>query len=189
MKRGCLVAIVLACAYSIVCTSPVQCQKLATAKEADRPLRTVRSTKSANQSLERPPILPRSTRSNGKKSIARGVRGQKADGPEKLGTLNQAGAKAIGRKGHRRAKVNKKSFPEIRVLPETDLAHHGILEGPQRYDPRLNYRTAGVRNPRTRDLVHDHFQELDRNQDGRIDPMERVFGRLDIDRDLSGRHF
>jgi hypothetical protein len=37
------------------------------------------------------------------------------------------------------------------------------------------------------DLQADHFQELDRNQDGVLDPLERAVGRLDIERDLNNR--
>ena len=51
----------------------------------------------------------------------------------------------------------------------------------------LEPRLAGVPSPQTLDLTHDHFQELDRNQDGMIDPVERAFGRIDMDRDLHTR--
>jgi hypothetical protein len=33
-------------------------------------------------------------------------------------------------------------------------------------------------------VLHDHFQELDKNHDGAIDPIERATGRIDLDRDL-----
>lgn len=84
-------------------------------------------------------------------------------------------------------KVHKKAAPKVVVQPRTDLMYHGLLEDPQRYDPRPNYRTAGVPNPQTPELAHDHFQELDRNRDGKIDPVERAFGRLDMERDLHNR--
>ena len=90
-------------------------------------------------------------------------------------------------KSHRRMKVHKKAAPKVVVQPRTDLMYHGLLEDPQRYDPRPNYRTAGVPNPQTPELAHDHFQELDRNRDGKIDPVERAFGRLDMERDLHNR--
>src|SRR5262245_4201357 len=90
---------------------------------------------------------------------------------------------------HQRLKVNKKSPPKAMLIPKIDGFPHGMLEDHQRYDPRLNYRTAGVQDPRAPDLAHEHFQELDRNQDGRIDPVERAFGRLDMDRDLPNRHY
>lgn len=88
-------------------------------------------------------------------------------------------------KRHRRMKVHKKGVPNAVVQPRTDLMYHGMLESPQRYDPRRNHLGAGVPDPHTPELIHDHFQELDRNQDGKIDPVERAFGRLDMDRDLS----
>ena len=94
-------------------------------------------------------------------------------------------AKSITRKGHRQTKVGKQKPPRAIAQPRTDLKYHGILEDSQRYDPRLNSNTAGVPNPQISDLTHDHFQELDRNQDGRIDPVEKAFGRLDMDRDLA----
>jgi hypothetical protein len=89
--------------------------------------------------------------------------------------------------GSSKTTIRKKSQPKAAVRPRTDLMHHGLLEDTRRYDPRPNYRTAGVQNPQTSSLTHDHFQELDRNQDGKIDPVERAFSRLDIDRDLQGR--
>lgn len=88
-------------------------------------------------------------------------------------------------KSHRGVKVNKKMGPKAVVQPRTDLMYHGLLEDSQRYDPRPNYRTAGVPDPQTPDLTHDHFQELDRNRDGKIDPVERTLGRLDMEHDLS----
>lgn len=83
--------------------------------------------------------------------------------------------------------IHKKVLPKAVVQPRTDLMYYGVLEDSQRYDPRPNPHTAGVPNPQTPDLTHDHFQELDRNQDGKIDPVERAFGRLDMDRDLHNR--
>jgi hypothetical protein len=65
--------------------------------------------------------------------------------------------------------------------------YHGMLESPQRYDSRRNHLDAGVPDPHNSELTHDHFQELDRNQDGSIDPVERAFGRLDMDRDFHDR--
>jgi hypothetical protein len=90
-------------------------------------------------------------------------------------------------KRHRSMKVVKKSVPKAVVQPRTDLIHYGMLENPQRYDPRPAADSAGVLHPQAVDLTHDHFQELDRNQDGRIDPVERAFGRIDMDRDLHTR--
>ena len=87
-----------------------------------------------------------------------------------------------------RAKIShKKALPKVTLQPRTDLIHYGILEDSQRYDPRPRSDSASVQSPQTLDLTHDHFQELDRNQDGIIDPVERAFGRIDMDRDLHTR--
>lgn len=95
--------------------------------------------------------------------------------------------KMTDRTGRRHVKVRKRVAPKALVRPRTDLMHHGLLEDRRRYDPRLDTRTDGVPSPQTSELVHDHFQELDRNRDGKIDPVERAVGRLDIDRDLHSR--
>jgi hypothetical protein len=100
----------------------------------------------------------------------------------------QADLKLTKQKNSRHLKVHKKEMPKAVVEPSIDLMYHGMLESPQRYDPRRNHRVgAGVPDPHNPALTHDHFQELDRNQDGSIDPVERVFGRLDMDRDLYDR--
>jgi hypothetical protein len=87
----------------------------------------------------------------------------------------------------RRMNVQKREPPKAVVQPRTDLMYYGILESPQRYDPVRNHLGGGVPNPDILELTHDHFQELDRNQDGAIDPVERTFGRPDMDRDLHDR--
>ncbi len=83
----------------------------------------------------------------------------------------------------------KKTKAHAVLKPHANLMYHGILEGPSRYDPRPNGQTAGGPTPQASDMAHDHFQELDRNRDGKIDPVEKAFGRLDMDRDLSIRHW
>ena len=77
--------------------------------------------------------------------------------------------------------------PMVAIQPKPDLSYHGILEDPQRYDPSLQRHKGRAHNPGTIDLLHDHFQELDKNRDGILDPFERALGRLDMDRDLSNR--
>jgi hypothetical protein len=112
----------------------------------------------------------------GKTALA--VRSSKSAPPEAL---------ASKRKSHRPIKASKKMVPKAVVQPRTDLTHYGILENSQRYDPRPPTDSAGVPHPQALELTHDHFQELDRNQDGKIDPVERAFGRIDMDRDLHTR--
>ena len=90
-------------------------------------------------------------------------------------------------KKHRAIKAHKKVVPKAVIQPRTDLIHYGILEDSQRYDPRPRADSASVPSPQTPELTHDHFQELDRNQDGMIDPVERAFSRIDMDRDLHTR--
>jgi hypothetical protein len=86
-----------------------------------------------------------------------------------------------------RMNVHKRELPKAVVQPRADLMYYGMLESPQRYDPRRNHLGGSVPNPDILELTHDHFQELDRNQDGTIDPIERTFGRPDMDRDLHDR--
>lgn len=64
-----------------------------------------------------------------------------------------------------------------------ERAFQGMLQSPSRYDPSRGARFSGAADPQVRELTHDHFQELDRNRDGAIDPFERTMGRLDMDRD------
>ncbi len=98
-----------------------------------------------------------------------------------------SGLQAVPRKTRGSVKSHKKGLPKAILQPRTDLTHHGLLEDQQRYDPRPDLHKASVPSPQAPDLVHDHFPELDRNQDGLIDPVERAFGRLDMDRDLDAR--
>jgi hypothetical protein len=70
---------------------------------------------------------------------------------------------------------------------QRESALRRLLESPQRYDPRLHRLAAGLPAPQRTDIVRDHFLELDRNQDGHVDPVERVFGRLDMEHDLQPR--
>ena len=89
------------------------------------------------------------------------------------------------KKTRRHRKAGKKWHPPAIVQPKPDLSYHGILEHPQRYDPSRDRRAGRAPNPQTGEILHDHFQELDKNRDGVIDPFERAFGRLDMDRDVS----
>ncbi|MGQ0665846.1 MAG: EF-hand domain-containing protein [Nitrospiraceae bacterium] len=95
----------------------------------------------------------------------------------------QSPDRAMAHRGRKRVR------PLASAPPKPDLSPHGMLEQPRRYDPSSARRKGGVPNPRAGELHHDHFQELDRNRDGVIDPFERVSGRLDIDRDLSNRQW
>jgi len=106
---------------------------------------------------------------------------------QKQAKLAKTELKPTNSRSLRRMKIHRKGVPKAVVQPRTDLMYHGMLESPQRYDPRRNQLGAGVQDPHTPELTHDHFQELDRNQDGTIDPVERTFGRPDMDRNLHDR--
>ena len=84
---------------------------------------------------------------------------------------------------HQKAVIEQPS-PAV-VEPKPDLSYHGILEQPQRYDPSRDRRAGRPPNPQAGEILHDHFQELDKNHDGMIDPFERAFSRLDMNRDVS----
>jgi hypothetical protein len=90
-------------------------------------------------------------------------------------------------KPHQSKVSSKRVRPKAVLRPKHDILPHAILKDPRRYDLPLHYGTAGVNGPQTPYVTHDHFQELDRNQDGRIDPIERAVGRLDMDRDFPDR--
>ncbi len=89
----------------------------------------------------------------------------------------------------RRKKTGKAVRPPAIVQPKRDLSYHGLLEQPHRYDPSPEHRKGAAPNPQASELLHDHFQELDKNHDGMLDPFERALGRLDIDRDLGNRQW
>lgn len=145
---------------------------------AERQLEAIR--KPAKTALTEPkPVSPKSLQPVSIKRQQEAIQAQ--------AKLAQTELKSTKPRSLRRTKVHRKKAPEAVVQPRTDLMYHGMLESPQRYDPRRNQLGASVPDPRTSELTHDHFQELDRNQDGTIDPVERTFGRLDMDRDLHDR--
>ena len=93
------------------------------------------------------------------------------------------------RRAHRRARATKPLKPQAMLTPKPDASYHGMLQQPQRYTPRYEHGKGGVPNPNAGALLHEHFQELDKNRDGSIDPFERALGRLDLDRDLADRQW
>jgi len=93
------------------------------------------------------------------------------------------------RRAHRHSRRSKPLRPRATVAPTPDLSYHGMLQQPQRYAPQYQRSKGGAPNPNAGTLLHDHFQELDKNRDGSIDPFERAFGRLDMDRDLADRQW
>ena len=97
----------------------------------------------------------------------------------------QTASERVSRKIRHHQKAGGNGRPPAIVQPKPDLSYHGMLEQPQRYDPSRNRRAGRAPNPQASEILHDHFQELDKNHDGVIDPFERSLGRLDMDRDVS----
>jgi hypothetical protein len=143
--------------------------------------------KEAKQTVVQPPAAdqPVSTSSPKAKKPARADSGKKVA----VEPLGQTPSDQGPRKTRRHHKSGKKLKPPAIVQPKPNLSYHGMIEQPQRYDPSRDRRTGRAPNPQAGELQHDHFQELDKNHDGRIDPFERALGRLDIDRDLSNHQW
>lgn len=93
------------------------------------------------------------------------------------------------RRAHRHSREGKSLRPQVTITPKPDLSYHGMLEQPQRYTPQYQQGKGSAPNPNAGIILHDHFQELDKNRDGSLDPFERALGRLDIDRDLTDRQW
>lgn len=184
MKQGRWSLTIVACFLALV--GPMVEQLLAAQKKAKEQASPSVAVAPQKPSSERPqrPVNP-----HAKKAGAPTDPDRQPEMVQKQVRQTTTEAKMAGGKSHRRAKVGKKLRAKAEVRPRTDLMYHGLLENAQRYDPRPTSRPAGVPNPQTPDLTHDHFQELDRNLDGKIDPVERAFGRLDMDRDLGDRQF
>ena len=107
---------------------------------------------------------------------------------EKSPSLEKGKGQANGkspRRAHRHARVATPLKPRATLIPKPDLSYYGMLQQPQRYTPHYEHGKGGVPNPNAGALLHEHFQELDKNRDGSIDPLERALGRLDLDRDLA----
>jgi hypothetical protein len=183
MSRNFLELVVLGAVCSVAVVAVTVGQTIAATKKAKElaPVVAAKSTKQQSEQGQNPSIqrakknsLPAATERQ-----PEAIQKQAKPAPVELKSVSP-----VSPKGHRRMKVHRKSVPNAVVQPRTDLMYHGMLESPQRYDPRRNHLGTGVLDPHNPELAHDHFQELDRNQDGSIDPVERTFGRLDMDRDL-----
>lgn len=185
MSRGTLELVVLGAVCSVALLSTTVGQTSAATKKAKEPAPVVVSAKPPKQPSERgqtPPNRPV------KKSSVPAVMERQSEAIQKQAEPVPTELKPASPKSPRSVRVHKKVAPKAVLQPRIDLMYHGMLESPQRYDPRRNYHVgAGVPDPHNPELTLDHFQELDHNQDGSIDPVERVFGRLDMDRDLHDR--
>jgi len=186
MKRGILELVVLVAVCAVVALATTVGQTFAATTKAKGSVPVV-AAKPTKQQSEQGQTL----------SIQRSKKSPMPSATERQPEAIQKQAKPVptelkpasptSQKSHRRMKTHKRRVPKAVVQPRTDLMYHGMLESPQRYDSRRNHLDAGVPDPHNSELTQDHFQELDRNQDGSIDPVERAFGRLDMDRDFHDR--
>ena len=113
-----------------------------------------------------------------KQRVGKGLALGKGKGPTKE-------KEQSARHGRRRVRAAKPLRSQATLTPKPDVSYHGLLQQSQRYTPHYEHAKGGVPNPNAGALLHDHFQELDKNRDGSIDPFERALGRLDLERDLA----
>ena len=185
MKKGYLGLTILAGVCTVALVGAELGQALAAQKKSKEQAPSVVPAISPKPS---PELAQKSTRATARKTAVSTVPEQQPEVLQGQTKQTPTESKTTGRKGHRQVKISKKIPPKAVVQPRTDLMYHGMLESPQRYDPRRNHHVgAGIPDPYNPELTLDHFQELDHNQDGSIDPVERVFGRLDMDHDLHDR--
>ena len=183
MSRSFLKLVVLGAVCAVAVLAVTVGQTIAATKKANKPAPVVAAKPTKQQSEQgQIPLIK-----HAKKSPIPTALEPQPEAIQKQAKPARAKLNSTIPKSSRRMKIHRKGASKAVVQPRTDLMYHGMLESPQRYDPRRNHIGAGVQDPLTPELTHDHFQELDRNQDGTIDPVERAFGRLDMDRDLHDR--
>jgi hypothetical protein len=180
MTRDFLNFAVLGAACSVAVLAGTVAQTIAATPKAKEPVPIVAAKPAKHPSKQgQSPSLPPV-----RKSPLLAPKERQPETVQRQARLAPSEIKRTGPKTHQRLKAHSKRVPKAVVQPRTDLMYHGMLESPQRYDLRRNHLGVGFPNPHVPELTHGHFQELDRNQDGLIDPIERAFSRLDIDRDL-----
>lgn len=184
MSRGILELVVLGTVCSVALLATTVGQTIAGTTKAKEKSPAVVAAKPPKQLSEQgqPPSIQRA-----KKSPTPAATERQPGAIQKRAKPVLTELKQTSPKNPRLMKAHRSRAPKAVVQPRTDLMYHGMLESPQRYDPRRNHLDAGVPDPHNSELTHDQFQELDRNQDGSIDPVERAFGRLDMDRDFHDR--
>jgi len=148
-----------------------------------------KSKKEAKLPMVEPIVSDRSVPTTRQKVEARKLAKTESGKSVAVTSQGQTPSERTSRKTRRHQKARAKIHPPAIVQPKPNLSYYGILEQPQRYDPSRDRQTGRVLNPFAGELLHDHFQELDKNHDGVIDPLERALGRLDIDRDVNNRQW
>ena len=150
---------------------------------------SAKSKKDAKPPVPKPLVPNRQASITPPKVVAKQPAKTESSKPVAVVAQGQTPSDRAPRKVRRHRKAGVKWHPPAIVQPKPDLSYHGILEQPQRYNPSRDRRAGRAPNPQTGEIQHDHFQELDKNRDGMIDPFERAFGRLDMDRDVSNHQW
>ena len=147
------------------------------------------SRKKAKPPVEQPLVSKRPVPTTSPKVKARNL--SRTESGKSLSTKEQIQAPSdrTPLKIRRRPRAGGRFRPSTVVEPKTSFSYHGILEQPQRYNTSRDRRTARAPHPLAEELLGDHFNELDKNRDGVIDPFERILGRLHIDRDMTNRQW
>ena len=184
MSRGILELVVLGAVCSVAVLATTLGQTSAATINTKEPALVVVAAKPPKQQSSQ---AQTSSIQHAKKSSISTATERQREAIQKQSKPVLAELKQTSPKSPRRMNVHRKRVPKAVVQPRTDLMYHGMLESSQRYNPRRDHLGARIPDPHNPELTHDHFQELDRNQDGTIDPVERTFGRLDMDRDLYDR--
>ena len=142
-RMGCILrALVYACLLAFTWVA-VGNASVAT-KKANEPTPAVVAAKSAKQQSEQgqTPSIQRA-----KKSSVSAATERQPEVIQKQAKPAQTELKSTSPKSPRRMKVHRRRVPKAVVEPRTDLMYHGMLENPQRYDPRRNHLGAGVPDP------------------------------------------
>ncbi len=184
MSRGTLQLVVLGAVCSVAVLATTLGQTSAATIQTKEPASAIVAAKPPKQQSDQGQIssIQRAKKRSVPAATERQPEAIQKQAKPVLADLTQASPKSP-----RRLNVHRKRAPKAVVQPRTDLMYHGMLESSQRYNPRRDHLGARIPDPHNPELTHDHFQELDRNQDGTIDPVERTFGRPDMDRDLYDR--
>lgn len=154
------------------------------------PAASAKSKKDAKPPVAKPPSPERQDPTALPKKVGtKQPVGTESSKPVAAVTQGQTPSDRASRKIRRHRKAGVKWRPPVIVQPKPDFSYHGMLEQPQRYNPSRDRRAGRAPNPQAGEILHDHFQELDKNRDGVIDPFERAFGRLDMDRDVSNHQW
>jgi len=141
MRKRCSCIIVLVCFSSIAVFGAIVDQGVAAQKKVSKQAPPAISVKPLSAS-------PKPARANAQSrpstSIAPTAREKRAKSVGSEDKETPASSKTSPHKSSRKAKGKKKARLKAVGQSRTDLMYHGMLEDPGRYDPRPNYRTAGV---------------------------------------------